>query len=203
MRLPRYVILMGNRNAGKDVVCDYLSNKYCYTKRGFSDPLYEILAKLDPLIATDKALNNKAARRYNDLVAEFGIDYTKRNFREVRKFLQLLGTEGARELFGDRCWVDVMHQRSRNDHWTCIRDARFSSEVDWARAEDSLLIHVTSPKETPAGEHVSEHSIDYSKESDYHLHNDSDLESLYGKMENILDQWAAHPPTSRGIAHDI
>lgn len=201
--LPKIILLMGNQNAGKGTVAQYLADKFHYSIKGFADPLYEQLAILNPWIQVGESLTTPKFRRYNDLVAEFGVDYTKRNFQEVRTYLQRLGTECGRQILGQRCWVDIAAERSRGDYRTVFYDTRFPNEVDWGRTEDSLFVWVTSPRETPAGEHVSEHSIDYSKESDYHLHNDSDLEALYGKMENILDQWAAHPPTSRGIAHDI
>lgn len=196
--LPRYIFLMGNRGAGKGTLASYLETTYHYSAHGFADPLYEQLAQLNPWIQCGESLTTPKFRRYNDLVAEFGVDYAKRNFQEVRTYLQRLGTECGRQVHGQRCWVDIAAERSRGDNRSVFFDTRFGNEVDWGRTENSLFIWVTSPRETPAGEHVSEHSIDYAKESDYHVHNDGTLEALYDKVEGVLDQWYFYGTNLKG-----
>ena len=190
-KLPRYVGCLGNIGAGKDMVCDYLANQHHYTKRGFSDRLYAIMAILNPMIPIGESLTNPIFRGYNALVAEYGIDYVKRNFPEVRRLLRVLGTECGREVHGPKCWVHVMDRDSRGDWFTAIRDVRFPDEVDWLRSQDSLLIHVTSTREQKPSSHISDFAVNAAEEADYTIVNNGTLADLYREVDSVLDQWAA------------
>lgn len=202
-QLPKVIAVLGRIGAGKDVICDYLVARYHGTKRGFSDPLYQILDTINPAIPVGESLVTQKFKYYKDLVAEYGQDRAKRMFPEIRRLLQVLGTECGREIHGSQCWTNVMARASVYDYLTCIRDCRFPSEVDWVRSQDSLLIHVHSIREQAPSAHISDFAIDAKSQADYSIENNSTMEALYDKVEGVLDQWAAHPPTSRGIAHDI
>lgn len=202
MALPKVVAVLGNIGAGKDVICDYLVAKYHFTKRGFSDPLYKILGIINPAIPVGESLVVQKFRYYNDLVAEYGQDRAKRMFPEIRRLLRVTGTECGREIHGPQCWTNAMGRASASDLFTCIRDTRFPSEVDWVRTQDSLLIRVHSIREEAPSGHISDHAIDARVEADYHISNNSTLEALYDQVEGVLDQWAQHHPR-QGIAHDI
>ena len=156
---------MGNIGAGKDKICDYLVARHAFIKRGFSDPIYEQIAKLNPWIAPLDEWGPFG--RYNDLVVEYGADYVKRGYPEIRMYLQTLGSECALDLHGPNCWVKIMAQRSRSDGHTCIRDCRFPSEIDWVRSQDSLLIRVTGDREQEPSAHISDFAIDAKLEADY------------------------------------
>jgi hypothetical protein len=189
-KLPKAVFLMGNRNAGKSVIAKYLENKLHYKARGFADPLYEQLAALNPWIHTGKSLTESRHEQYNALVWRFGIDYVKRNFHEVRRLLQFLGTECGRDTHGEDCWVKIAEERSRGDYRTAFFDTRFKNEVAWGRSLDSLFIHVWSDRETPQSDHRSEIQLDYAAEADYTIENNGTLDELYDKVEDVLLQWA-------------
>lgn len=188
--LPKAIFLMGNRGAGKGTIAMYLAEHYCFQSRGFADPLYEQLTILNPLIQTGTSLTTPKNYYYNDLVAEYGVDYVKRNFPEVRRYLQLLGTECGRKVHGQQCWINIAAERSKGDFRSVFFDTRFDNERDWGRSLDSVFIHVTSPKEEPVGEHVSEYSLDYTENADYTIRNDGTLQQLYDKVETLLDNYA-------------
>lgn len=186
-KLP-LVMLMGNRGAGKGSIAEHLRDSLGYVPRGFADPLYESLSTLNPWIRVDHGMFS----RYNSLVAEHGVDYVKRNYPEVRTYLQLLGTECGRHVFGTQCWLKIAEKRSRNDRYTVFFDVRFPNEVAWGRTQLSLFIHVTSDREEPQGTHVSEYSIDAAKESDYTIENNGTLSELHTKVDKVLDDWQAN-----------
>lgn len=184
-KLPRIIGFMGNIGAGKDILCDYLVARFDFVKRGFSDPLYKQLAILDPWI-----FNGAGFSKYTELVHIHRVDYVKRNYPEVRTYLQLLGAECGRDIHGPQCWVNRMAFNSRSDKHTCIRDTRHIEEIQWIRSMGGILIHVTSDREQAPGTHSSETAVDYRKEADYFLENNGSIEDAQDKMESILEQWA-------------
>lgn len=188
--LPKAVFLMGNRNAGKTAIANYLADKHHFTARGFADPLYEQLAVLNPRIAVGKSILNPQFAEYNSLVQAFGVDFAKRNFVEVRKWLQLLGTECGRDIHGENCWVKIAEERSRGDYRTAFFDTRFKNEVAWGRSLDSLFIHVRSDREEPQSGHRSEIQLDYAAEADYTIENNGTLGELYDRVDDVLQQRA-------------
>lgn len=181
---------MGNRNAGKSVIAKYLHQDHHFTARGFADPLYEQLAILNPWIHTGISITKAQHEQYNALVWRFGVDYVKRNFIEVRKWLQLLGTECGRDIHGNDCLVKIAEERSRGDYRTAFFDTRFKNEVAWGRSLDSLFIYVWSDREEPQCGHRSEIQLDYAAEADYTIANNSTLESLFAQVDDVLNHWA-------------
>jgi hypothetical protein len=171
------------------MICDYLVAKYHFTKRGFSDPVYGVLAQINPAIPVGSSLIVNNYRPYNDLVHEFGIDYVKRNFPEVRRLLRVIGTECGREVHGPYCWVNYMDRASRGDYHTAIRDVRFASEIDWLRANDTLLIHVTGEREQAPSTHISDNAIDPIEEADYSIVNNGSLADLYRAVDVVVEAW--------------
>lgn len=203
MALPKVIAVVGRIGAGKDVICDYLVTKYHGTKRGFSDPLYQILDIINPAIPVGESLVTQKFKYYKDLVAEYGQDRAKRMFPEIRRLLQVIGTECGRNIHGPQCWTNAMARASASDHLTCVRDCRFPSEVDWVRSQDSLIIHVHSAWEQAPTAHISDFAIDAKACADYSIENNGTLEALYDKVEGVLDQWAQHHPASKRVIHDI
>lgn len=191
MNLPRVIGFCGNRGAGKDECAKILHRKYGYKVRGFSDPVYEQLAILNPLIMVYHTTIAPDERRYLSVCSEYGVDYVKRHSYEVRCYLQLLGTECGRHVHGEDCWLKIMDTRMRLDERTVIQGIRFKNEVSFTRAQpDSLLICVQSKREQPPDPtHISEVSIDPAAEADYIIRNDGSLLDLEAELERVIDSY--------------
>ena len=191
MNLPRVIGFCGHRNAGKDECAKILHRKYGYVVRGFSDPVYEQLAILNPIIRVNDHDAVYTADEYNAVVAVYGVDYVKRHSYEVRCYLQLLGTECGRHVHGEDCWLKIMDARMRLDERTVIQGIRFPNEVSFTRAQpDSLLICVQSKLEQPPDPtHISEVSIDPAAEADYIIRNDGSLLDLEAELERVIDSY--------------
>jgi hypothetical protein len=188
--LPRMIAFCGNRGAGKDEACAYLNRKYGYVSRGFSDPLYTTLKVINPIIQVNGPKDAPAYRLYNDLVKEYGVDFVKRNYQEVRRLLQVLGTECGRDVHGRDVWTHAMDIASRADKLTAIRDLRFPEEANFIRSCGGTLVFISSFRETPADpSHVSEISLDYRKVADVHITNNGSLEDLGNEIENVIASW--------------
>jgi|688.fasta_scaffold10419_2 hypothetical protein len=191
MNLPKVIGFCGNRNAGKDECCKILHKKYGFTVRGFSDPVYEQLAILNPVIRVNDHDVTYTSEEFNTAVTVFGVDYVKRHSDDVRRYLRLLGTECGRRFHGEDCWLKIMDTRMRLDERTAIQGIRFPNEVSFLRAQpDSLLICVQSTREQPADPtHESEVAIDPVKESDYIIRNDGTLLDLEAELERVIDAY--------------
>jgi hypothetical protein len=187
----RCIGFAGNRGAGKDECCKILHKKYGFTSRGFSDPVYEQLAILNPVVRVSDHGGIYAAAEYETVVSIFGADYVKRHSDDVRRYLRLLGTECGRRFFGEDCWLKIMDTRMRLDERTAIQGIRFPNEVSFLRAQpDSLLICVQSTREQPADPaHESEVAIDPAKEADYIIRNDGTLLDLEAELERVIDAY--------------
>jgi dephospho-CoA kinase len=189
MNLPRVIGFCGHRNAGKDECARILHRKYGYVVRGFSDPIYELLAILNPIIRVNDHDVTYTAEEYNTAVSVFGIDYVKRHSDDVRRYLRLLGTECGRDVHGQDCWLKIMDTRMRLDERTAIQGIRFPNEVSFLRAQpDSLLICVQNKREQPpdAG-HISETAINPTTEADFTIRNDGTLLDLEAELEKVID----------------
>lgn len=189
--LPRVIGFCGHRNAGKDECAKILHRKYGYVVRGFSDPVYEQLAILNPIIRMIDHMGAFGIIEYGTAVSGFGADYAKRHSDDVRRYLRLLGTECGRHIHGEDCWLKIMDTRMRRDERTVIQGIRFPNEVSFLRAQpDSLLICVQSKREQPPDPtHVSEVSIDPAAEADYIIRNDSSLLDLEAELERVIDSY--------------
>lgn len=177
---------MGNIGAGKDTACDYLVAQYNYRKRGFSDPVYEQLWNLNPVL---KINDNPDYMHLQDLVRLYGWDHTKRNHPQVRKWLRVGGTENGRDIHGQDCWVHVMESRSRSDLLTTIRDVRFPNEAAWIRSAGGILVLVLSDRSIPADPNERSEQMDYGSEADYIIENNGDFLELGRQIETVLDRF--------------
>jgi hypothetical protein len=107
-----------------------------------------------------------------------------------RRILQLLGTEGGRELFREDIWIKRAELELRKyqeaDTGMVVADVRFPNEAQWIREMGGLLIHVVRPgMESVAPAHASE--AGYSDDlKDVILYNDGTIEDLYKKVDNVL-----------------
>lgn len=178
----RYIGICGNINAGKDEVAKILEAEYGYTRRAYSDPVYEILMTLNPLIPIEPgqfpATSGYRMMRLQDLVQFYGLDFVKRNSPEVRRYLRYIGTECGRNVFGQDCWVDRMAEDSLYDEKTVITGIRFVNEVEFVRENGGVMWWVRSNREVPPDpSHISE-TLNYASVADYWLDNNHDIPML-------------------------
>jgi len=180
MTIPRIIGICGNVGSGKNAIAQILQAEFGHVIRGFSDPLYRILETLNPWIVNSTLVDHGPFIRYNQLVRMYGVDKVKRDCPEVRKYLRLLGSECARDIHGQDCWVKRMNLDMAQDKRTVIQGIRFKNEVDFVKYwQEGIMIHVRSDNETPPDpSHISESSINYMDVSDIHILNNDTLDTL-------------------------
>lgn len=203
--MTNLVIGVGGRlTAGKDVFADHLVEQHGFVKLGMSDTLAEALYRLNPYIDMGSVkhlidpewvelFSTTSLWRYKDLVDNLG--YVKvKTHPEVRRLLQVLGTEVGRELLGENIWVEAARRRIQDltghGRDVVITGVRFPNEVElfnsWLYDDNiaATTVFVTRPGLPPAT-HASETSVQL-EDFEYELKNTGSLEDLTIASSQLL-----------------
>lgn len=195
--MTKLVGIGGRLAAGKDAVADHLVEKHGWIKLGMSDPLLEVAVTLDPYIPYREYEDTKYGRplenpkniRLSKLVDRLGYVKAKEN-AEVRRFLQVLGTDVGRNMIGEDLWVRkaeeaILTQMARGKN-VVITGVRFENELKMVDWNEGLLVWVDRPGQslTAATGHASEQLT--SDGFDITLVNDGTLEDLYKKVDEQI-----------------
>lgn len=198
----------GKLASGKDAISDHLVDKHGWVKLGMSDALAEALYVLDPwvLLPTGLGWKNRftafVARlfrrtprpvfeRYSKLYDSLGYVRAK-EYDEVRRLLQKLGTEVGRKIIGDSTWTDIVVRRAKDAAKTApgviITGIRYPNELDMITDElEGELWWVVRPSLQAGANagHSSENSV-FESDFDRTIRNDGTLEDLYTKVDQLV-----------------
>lgn len=155
--------ITGYARHGKDTAAQVLVDEYDYLRIGFADALKHMAAVLNPIVYRTSGLDDV---RLAGLVETVGWDEAKKE-PEVRRFLQVLGTEAVRDHLGENAWVDALDKAAEPVLYDCtervwryagyeanpfdrfngvvIPDVRFPNEEKYIRENDGLLLMVKRP----------------------------------------------------------
>ena len=127
--------ITGHAQHGKDTTGQFLVTSYGFKRYAFADQLRSMALTLNPIIYSEGP--EVVTTRLADLVQSAGWDVAKKD-PEVRRFLQVLGTEAVRDHLGEDAWVDSLDKRLNDDDLTrdsdvVITDVRFLNEVRFIR----------------------------------------------------------------------
>lgn len=181
------IAFSGLKGAGKDTAAQVLVDEYGFRKIAFADALRQMLLIIDPEISFEDmwGLN---CRRLSQIIKGVGWDEAKRNYPEVRRLMQVTGTEGVRMLFGENAWIDILARRFPDladaDTRYVITDCRFDNEVDFVRGQGGMLVWVEREGLSSDG-HSSE--SDHIKDlASVVLHNDETIDELHEDIRFML-----------------
>lgn len=127
----RIIGVGGLKTAGKDVVADYLVREHGFVKMGMSDALLEALLVLNPIVD----YLDVEPLRFKEFVEWQGYTYAKNHY-EVRRLLQVFGTDVARNLFDKDIWVRKVKERIKELPLTqdaVVTGIRFQNELSISR----------------------------------------------------------------------
>lgn len=179
--LPQYIGLHGFAGTGKDTVAEILS-QYGYTRVAFADVLREALYVLNPVILFD---DYGYDQRVQDLVDNLGWDEAKRRYEEIRRMLQVLGTEVGREMIDQNVWVDSVFKKLEEDKKYVFTDVRFVNEHQAIDSRLGLLVKIDRPGYGPVNAHKSDKGLP-DEWFDVRINNDGTLDDLNTKVREIL-----------------
>ncbi len=157
MNLPVVIALCGPAGSGKSTVANYLVEKYGAQRFGFATPLKEMVKR---------ALDFTAEQVYGTQEQKEAID--PRYLHSARWFMQRIGTEGCRAVFGEDFWtkqaLDAIYRV--NPRLAVIEDCRFAGEATAVLDDARMMgfvwrLHpvadaVTEERAAAAGKHASE-----------------------------------------------
>ncbi len=172
----------GLLQSGKDTVANYLVENYGFKKYSLADPVRDSVLKLNPYI-------DAACTRLIDIVEEFGWDKAKVLYPEVRRLLQVFGTQVGRQTFGDGIWLQKAKQyilSNPPEVHIVIPDIRFNNEAEFIHAFFGQVIKIERPGIKQMN-HVSEAGINPGL-VDYVFCNCGTLEDLYQMIDKYISR---------------
>ncbi len=168
-------ILTGLAGSGKSTVAKYLEEHHNIKEFALADKLKQLVFRL---CKTFDVPINSVEDLYNVS--------TKNNYR---KYLQQVGTECCRAVFGNNFWCDML-KKSIHDYGkdVVISDIRFINEYAYFK-ERAICIKITGRQfdDPNIHKHASELEI-MNIPCDYEIVNDGTLEELYAKVEDVLNK---------------
>lgn len=178
--------LSGYAQSGKDTVGATLVENYGFTRYAFADALKECVYRLNPavrhLCPTDMRFGEYL--RVQDLVDSMGWEQAKKE-PEVRRLLQVMGTEAGRQVLGDNIWVDAVLNKVGDDD-VVITDCRFPNEAQAVKDRGGYVVRVTRPGVDAVNAHPSETSLD-DWPFDLTVDNSGTLEEVEGLVKVLYE----------------
>lgn len=161
----RLIGLAGAARSGKDTVGRFLVEDHGFTRVSFADELRAVALACDPILCLNAGRVGRSDFfvRLSEVVERDGWESAKDHPTwgpEVRRFLQKLGTEGARDNLGENTWVDAAFQDLDPQGSYVFTDVRFPNEACeiWARGGE--VWKIDRPGVGPVNGHASESALD-------------------------------------------
>lgn len=183
--------LSGYAQSGKDSIGAILVKNYGFTRYAFADALKEMAYQLNPIVVTsideniplgvDTNLYVKNTR-LQDVVNNNGWEDAKK-LPEIRRLLQVLGTEAGRKILGENIWVDTVLNKVKDKN-VVITDCRFPNEAKALKNSGGFVVRVERPGMAAINNHLSETSLD-GWPFDLIVLNGGTLESLHSLVKNL------------------
>lgn len=170
--------LSGYARSGKDTVGKYLVDRHGFTKFAFADALKEVAYILNPIVDITQEYE---FIRLAEGVDQIGWDETKKA-PEVRRILQVLGTECGREVLGENIWVDIISRKIWKYEKVVITDARFPNELAFIKMRGGFSWWIDRDEVGPLNSHVSENTVTC-KDANGIIYNNRDFEHLYKNVD--------------------
>jgi len=177
--------LCGYAGAGKDTAARVLIDEFFFQRVAFADPIKGALLALDPLVPGP----DKDHVRLSEFCRDRSWAEVK-EYPEVRRLMQVLGTEVGRNLFDPEIWVKIAESKILSQLSvgnTVVTDVRFPNEARLIKKHEGVLVRLSRPDFGPVNEHVSDRASE-SWTYDYILENDSSIEALHQKMRTLIKE---------------
>jgi len=143
--------LSGYARSGKDTVAELLVLNYGFKRMAFADGIREALLVLNPILHD--------GHRLNEVVGMYGWEVAKSK-DEVRRLLQVLGTEVGRKLINEDVWVWLLFNKISTDERIVIPDVRFPNEAKMIEQQGGDVWRINRHNHTAVNDHISEHAMD-------------------------------------------
>lgn len=177
--------LNGFAGSGKDEAAKALVAAG-FTRIAFADVLRDMAYAMDPYVLETIESDGDMFifRRLSKVVDNYGWDFAKNNFPDVRRTLQRLGTDAGRDILGENIWINTAFNRA-NAADIVVTDVRFPNEAESIQARGGKVVRIERPGLARVNDHPSETSLlDYP--FDVTIVNDGTIDDLYNKVQAQL-----------------
>lgn len=169
--------LSGYAQVGKDTVANILVEEYGYSKIGFADIIRNACYRLNPIVTLE-------GLRLAHLVNIEGWEVAKQ-IPEVRRLLQVMGTEVGRDLIDPQIWVELTLSNCQNSDKIVISDVRFRNEAEEIKFRGGQVWRISRiEKDSPVNLHRSETDMD-SWNFDNYISNNGTIDDLRKEIQAI------------------
>lgn len=193
---------LGSASAGKDAVGSFITDMVQNASTfAFAEPVKHAAMLIDPIVASNNETG--ALVHLSEIVNEIGWDCAKREYPEVRKLLQHIGTDAGWQLHQNpNLWTDLTDSNitAAVQNWPhpmipVLTDVRFAHEAEYVRSQGGQIIDVMRvlPTAEAAEKYLAEnpHNTAASETevlaSDYTIVNDDDLQTLKDRVKHYLE----------------
>lgn len=170
--------LSGYARSGKDEVAKILVDNYQFKRIAFADAIRDCVYILNPYL--------HVGLRVADLVDDYGWEVAKSN-AEVRRLLQVFGTEVGRRLLSDNVWIDKVFKQIYDLKDYVIPDVRFLNEAKAIHHADGEVWRVNRDGVVAVNNHVSESSMD-DFICDHIIDNNGSLDDLKNQVVTLMQR---------------
>lgn len=139
--------LHGLARSGKDTVGEYLA-RYGFFRYALADPIRSAIVHMFKI-----PYQHCVDPQFKEVVNEFwGFS--------PRQMMQLLGTEGSRNVFREDIWLKRAELEIAAHKDVVITDVRFDNEAEWVYAQGGEIWRIIRDSAVPVSAHASEAGID-------------------------------------------
>jgi len=143
--------LSGYARSGKDTVAELLVLNYGFKRMAFADGIRDALLALNPILHD--------GHRLNEIVQMYGWEVAKAK-DEVRRLLQVMGTEVGRQQIHQDVWVWRLFNKIDTDERIVIPDVRFPNEARMVEERGGEVWRINRQSHGAVNDHVSERAMD-------------------------------------------
>jgi len=162
--------------SGKDTVAELLVLNYGFKRMAFADGIRDALIALNPILHD--------GHRLNEVVQMYGWDVAKAK-DEVRRLLQVMGTEVGRKLIHEDVWVWRLFNQIDTDERIVIPDVRFPNEARMIKDKGGEVWRINRHNHSAVNDHVSERAMD-NYMFDRVVYNDGTLDDLSDEVFMLM-----------------
>ena len=172
----------GPPGCGKNAAADHLVAHHDFRQVAFADAIRQAVLTLDPWVDT--------FYRLREVVRAWGWETAKRNSPEVRRLLQVFGTEVGRDMLGPEVWINQVFKKLDTfpaDQSVAITDVRFPNEADalWARGGFLVRLNRDTSQHRGVMDHRSE-TESAALVADHTMPNHATLDDLHRRLDRLV-----------------
>ncbi len=198
--------LHGKMQSGKDTCGNFLTERLGFKRLAFADAVRTALWNLNPIvdIAVEKEYGHtedynlhlaKIKLRVQDIVSKYGWDKAKVDYPEIRKLMQLVGTESGRDIHGQDCWTNIVKRQieanPKQDY--VITDLRFPNEKVLVEELGGFVVHIVRDGQTSDSTHASEQVLE---NIPYKIMNNGNVAELEGGVHMLYNHLTSEKKNS-------